>query len=99
MTDAEIEAVARAICDADGHDPNHIVMLQWRDKLPSINGPQWKKYISKSEAAIAALDKGGYLIKDGCVQVCKVCAHELPLKECPAPADYLLEHPCQLFKK
>lgn len=46
--DAEIEAVARAICKASGSDPDEIC-------LPET--PTWAAYIPEAHAAIAALNK------------------------------------------
>ena len=51
MTPSEIERVARAMCEADGFDPNAIVSCVYTDENP----PQkWQGYISDARRFLAA---------------------------------------------
>ncbi len=55
--DAKIERVSRAICTAQGEDPEKIVSIPSRVMgANSFSAPQWRKHVRKAEIYIAAFE-------------------------------------------
>lgn len=54
--DNRVEAVARAICEAVGLDPDRQTVLE-KNVRDRTMGPQWQKFVVKAKEHIAAFDK------------------------------------------
>jgi hypothetical protein len=54
--EAKIERVARAICVAQGEEPDRTVNIPQRSTGMSFAGPQWRKHAHKAEIYIAAFE-------------------------------------------